>query len=180
MSFSVLARSVFAPNRDRLVGLWDDGEVKHLEFALGILSTFKGIASDFRERPPQAVCVVRGWMGWEVQREEGLRMERNLSDLSLLLGTGCPAGWASCQRPRTHPQASTPSLPGPDPCWKEGPPEGQHQVSWQERAESRDSQIPGALKGQLLYLWVEGAMMCVVEARDTVLDKDPILVHSGY
>lgn len=97
-------------------------------------------------------------------------MERNLSDLSTLAGTGRPAGWAKGQRfrhtLRPPPQVSQ----GLTLIGRKRPPEGECQVS---RQEGLGTGIPRAHRherikgGNSSHLWVEGTMMWGVRARGT-------------
>lgn len=69
-------------------------------------------------------------------------MERNLSDLSTLAGTGRPAGWAKGQRFR-HTLGPPPQVSqGLTLIGRKRPPEGECQVSRQDRAGHRDPQSP--------------------------------------
>lgn len=110
-------------------------------------------------------------------------MERNFSDLATLPGTGHPAGRAEGQRPRTHPQASTPALPGPYPYWKEAAsrravPRQQAGEGWaQGSPEPTDT---SALKGQLLSSLGGGSHNAWWGNKGPFWDKDLVLVYSGY
>lgn len=71
MSFSVLAGFCLCSKQGQAggaVGGW--GGKKPLQLALGIVPPFEGLASDSVERLLQAVCLVRGWMRWEMGREK--------------------------------------------------------------------------------------------------------------